>query len=201
MIVTGSITSPVDWGGLDSTSSKMRAAVARSLRQLRRLARHHAEGRAPINRLTRQQTALILRSSASRSLCPVRHNDEYGRFVSPAVESLRNMFSTATADSIKGFNFVTFLCMEPFIFSAGGIWISLITSSDVPRGGPMVEYEKRIASGDLVDGDSFQVIELDLINVFLAWFPWVFYWRFFWTFTNWRRLTRFSNYKGFMRIL
>ncbi|VAH22248.1 unnamed protein product [Triticum turgidum subsp. durum] len=107
----------------------MRAAVARSLRQLRRLARHHAEGRAPINRLTRQQNALILRSSASRSLCTVRHNDEYGRFVSPAVESLRNMFSTATADSIK----------------------------DVPRGGPMVEYEKRIASGDLVDGDSFQV--------------------------------------------
>ncbi|KAI4963425.1 hypothetical protein ZWY2020_014122 [Hordeum vulgare] len=39
------------------------------------------------------------------------------------------MFSTAAADSIK----------------------------DVPRGGPMVEYEKRIASGDLVDGDSFQV--------------------------------------------
>ncbi|KAF6997289.1 hypothetical protein CFC21_013527 [Triticum aestivum] len=107
----------------------MRAAVARSLRQLRRLARHHAEGRAPINRLTRQQNVLILRGSASRSLCTVRHDDEHGRFVSPAVESLRNMFSTAAADSIK----------------------------DVPRGGPMVEYEKRIASGDLVDGDSFQV--------------------------------------------
>ncbi|KAI5015828.1 hypothetical protein ZWY2020_059367 [Hordeum vulgare] len=34
--------------------------------------------------------------------------------------------------------------------------------------GPMVDYEKRIALGDLVDCDSFQVIELDLINDFLA---------------------------------
>jgi protein AFG1 len=49
--------------------------------------------------------------------------------MSPGVEILRNMFSTIAADSIK----------------------------DVPGGGPMVEYEKRIASGDLVDGDSFQV--------------------------------------------
>lgn len=30
----------------------------------------------------------------------------------------------------------------------------------------MVEYEKRIASGDLVDGDNFQVIELDLDQCF-----------------------------------
>uniref|UniRef100_K3ZE69 Uncharacterized protein n=1 Tax=Setaria italica TaxID=4555 RepID=K3ZE69_SETIT len=30
-------------------------------------------------------------------------------------------------------------------------------AADSIRGGPMVEYERRIASGELVDGDSFQV--------------------------------------------
>jgi hypothetical protein len=30
----------------------------------------------------------------------------------------------------------------------------------------MAEYEKRIASGELVDGDSFQVVELVLIDYF-----------------------------------
>jgi len=33
-----------------------------------------------------------------------------------------------------------------------------LTLSDTGRGGPMVEYERRIASGELVDGDSFQVL-------------------------------------------
>jgi hypothetical protein len=37
---------------------------------------------------------------------------------------------------------------------------------DVPRSGPMAEYEKRIASGELVDGDSFQVVELVLVIFF-----------------------------------
>jgi hypothetical protein len=32
----------------------------------------------------------------------------------------------------------------------------------------MAEYEKRIASGELVDGDSFQVVELVLINFSLG---------------------------------
>jgi len=42
---------------------------------------------------------------------------------------MRSMFSTVAADSVK----------------------------DTGRGGPMVEYERRIASGELVDGDSFQL--------------------------------------------
>jgi protein AFG1 len=42
---------------------------------------------------------------------------------------MRSMFSTVAADSIK----------------------------DTGRGGPMAEYERRIASGELVDGDSFQL--------------------------------------------
>uniref|UniRef100_A0ACD5W5D9 Uncharacterized protein n=1 Tax=Avena sativa TaxID=4498 RepID=A0ACD5W5D9_AVESA len=111
----------------------MRAAV-RTLRQLRRLTnQHRAEGgHASVSRAIRQQNAAILCSSTSRSLSSlsgVRLNDEVGRFMSPGAEILRNMFSTIAADSVK----------------------------DVPRGGPMVEYEKRIASGDLVDGDNFQV--------------------------------------------
>lgn len=36
-------------------------------------------------------------------------------------------------------------------FSASG------SIADIGRGGPLVEYERRIASGELVDGDSFQV--------------------------------------------
>jgi len=63
--------------------------------------------------------------------------------MSPGVEILRNTFSTIAADSIK----------------------------DVPQGGPMVEYQKRIASGDLVDGDSFQVVEVVLINLYLGLLP------------------------------
>jgi protein AFG1 len=43
---------------------------------------------------------------------------------------MRSMFYTVAADSIK----------------------------DTGRGGPMAEYERRIASGELVDGDSFQVL-------------------------------------------
>ncbi|KQJ95827.1 AFG1-like ATPase [Brachypodium distachyon] len=105
-------------------------SVVRSLRQLRRFTQHHAEGHSSINKLIRQQNALILSSSTSRSLGTIRHHhNEVRGFVSPGVDLLRSMFSTATADSIR----------------------------DVPGGGPMVEYEKRIASGDLVDGDSFQV--------------------------------------------
>ncbi|XP_051205938.1 uncharacterized protein [Lolium perenne] len=109
-------------------------ALVRSLRHLRRLTQHRSEGgHTSINRVTRQQNAVILCSSTSRSLSSLsttlRRNDEASRFMSPGVEILRNMFSTIAADSIK----------------------------DVPQSGPMAEYEKRIASGELVDGDSFQV--------------------------------------------
>lgn len=82
-----------------------------------------------MNRLIRQQNALILCSSASRSLNTLRHNGEVCRFASPGVELLRSMFSTVAVDSIK----------------------------DVARAGPRGEYERRIASGELVDGDSFQL--------------------------------------------
>jgi TRAP-type C4-dicarboxylate transport system permease small subunit len=52
--------------------------------------------------------------------------------------------------------------------------------SDVARGGPMVEYERRIASGELVDGDNFQVVA-PLLNVsfLLVYFPLMFGVRFF----------------------
>jgi len=60
----------------------------------------------------------------------LRRNGEISRFASPGMELMRSMFSNVAAGSIK----------------------------DIGRGGPMVEYERRIASGDLVDGDSFQVL-------------------------------------------
>jgi len=43
---------------------------------------------------------------------------------------MKSMFSTVAADSIR----------------------------EIGRGGPMGEYERRIASGELVAGDSFQVL-------------------------------------------
>ncbi|XP_006659266.1 AFG1-like ATPase [Oryza brachyantha] len=104
-------------------------AVVRSLRQLRRFAQLHADGHLSMNRLIKQQNALMLCSSASCSMSTVCYNREIDRYVSPSVELLRSKFSTVAADSIK----------------------------DVARGGPMVEYERRIASGELVDGDNFQI--------------------------------------------
>ncbi|CAD6262993.1 unnamed protein product [Miscanthus lutarioriparius] len=104
-------------------------SVVRSLRQLGRFAQHHAERHSQATRLFEQQNALIMCGSTSRSLCMLRRNGEISRFASPGVELMRSMFSTVAVDSIK----------------------------DVGRGGPMVEYERRIASGELVDGDSFQV--------------------------------------------
>ncbi|XP_062195550.1 uncharacterized protein LOC133898814 [Phragmites australis] len=104
-------------------------SVFRSLHQLRRVTQHHAERHSSSNRLIRQQSALVLCSSTSRSLNTLHHNVEITRFTSPAVKLFRSMFSTIAADSIK----------------------------DIGRAGPMVEYERRIASGELVDGDSFQV--------------------------------------------
>jgi hypothetical protein len=98
-------------------------SVVRSIRQLRRLTRHHAEGgHASVNRLVRQQNAVILCSSTSRSLTSlsaVRLNDEVNRFMSPGVEILRSMFSTIAADSIKGFSVLTLLCLEPSYFLLG----------------------------------------------------------------------------------
>uniref|UniRef100_A0A0D9X609 AAA+ ATPase domain-containing protein n=2 Tax=Leersia perrieri TaxID=77586 RepID=A0A0D9X609_9ORYZ len=104
-------------------------SVVRSLRQLRRFAQLHAERHSSMNRLIRQQNALLLCSSASRSMSTLCRNGEIGRYMSPSVELLRSRFSTVAADSIK----------------------------DIARGGPMVEYERRIASGELVDGDNFQI--------------------------------------------
>uniref|UniRef100_A0A0E0EJN9 AAA+ ATPase domain-containing protein n=1 Tax=Oryza meridionalis TaxID=40149 RepID=A0A0E0EJN9_9ORYZ len=104
-------------------------SVVRSLRQLRRFGQLHAERHSSMNRLIRQQNALVLCSSASSSMSTLCCNREIGRYVSPSVEILRSSFSTVAADSIK----------------------------DVARGGPMVEYERRIASGELVDGDNFQI--------------------------------------------
>ncbi|XP_066348480.1 uncharacterized protein [Miscanthus floridulus] len=104
-------------------------SVVRSLRQLRRFAQHHAERHSQATRLFGRQNALIMCGSTSRSLSMLRRNGEISRFASPGVELMRSMFSTVAVDSIK----------------------------DVGRGGPMVEYERRIASGELVDGDSFQV--------------------------------------------
>jgi len=49
-----------------------------------------------------------------------------------------------------------------YLLFLGGILINLFAffnfAVDIRRGGPMVEYERRIASGELVDGDSFQVL-------------------------------------------
>uniref|UniRef100_A0A0E0AT01 Uncharacterized protein n=1 Tax=Oryza glumipatula TaxID=40148 RepID=A0A0E0AT01_9ORYZ len=104
-------------------------SVVRSLRQLRRFGQLHAERHSSTNRLIKQQNALVLCSSASSSMSTLCCNREIGRYVSPSVEILRSSFSTVAADSIK----------------------------DVARGGPMVEYERRIASGELVDGDNFQI--------------------------------------------
>ncbi|KAL6660896.1 hypothetical protein ACP70R_000280 [Stipagrostis hirtigluma subsp. patula] len=104
-------------------------SVVRLLRQLRRVTRHHAERHSSTDRLIRQQNALILCGLSSRSLSMLRHNGETSRFASPGVKLFRSMFSTVVADSIK----------------------------DIGRAGPMVEYERRIASGELVDGDSFQL--------------------------------------------
>ncbi|XP_034599654.1 uncharacterized protein [Setaria viridis] len=104
-------------------------SVVRSLRQLRRFTQHHAESHSSTTRLIRQQNTLIMCSSTSRSLSTLHRSGEITRFASPCVDLMRSMFSTVAADSIK----------------------------DIGRGGPMVEYERRIASGELVDGDSFQV--------------------------------------------
>ncbi|XP_022681143.1 AFG1-like ATPase isoform X1 [Setaria italica] len=104
-------------------------SVVRSLRQLRRFTQHHAESHSSTTRLIRQQNALIMHSSTSRSLRTLCRSGEITRFASPSVDLMRSMLSTVAADSIK----------------------------DIGRGGPMVEYERRIASGELVDGDSFQV--------------------------------------------
>ncbi|XP_020402948.1 uncharacterized protein [Zea mays] len=104
-------------------------SVVRSLRQLRRFTQHHAEGHSQATRLFGQQNALIMCGSTSGSLSTLRCNGEISRFASPGVELMRSMFSTVVTDPIK----------------------------DIGRGGPMVEYERRIASGELVDGDSFQV--------------------------------------------
>jgi len=57
-------------------------------------------------------------------------NGEISRFASPGVELMKSMVSTVAADSIR----------------------------EIGRGGPMGEYERRIASGELVAGDSFQVL-------------------------------------------
>ncbi|KAL5221185.1 hypothetical protein ABZP36_025898 [Zizania latifolia] len=104
-------------------------SVVRSLRQLQRFTRLHAEGQSSLNRLIKQQNALILCSSVSSSMSTLCHNVEIARYVSPSIELLRSRFSTVATDSIK----------------------------DVARAGPMVEYERRITSGELVDGDHFQV--------------------------------------------
>ncbi|AQK44952.1 ATPase [Zea mays] len=104
-------------------------SVVRSLRQLRRFIQHYAEGNSQATRLFGLQNALIMCGSTPRSLSMLRRNGEISRFASPGMELMRSMFSNVAAGSIK----------------------------DIGRGGPMVEYERRIASGDLVDGDSFQV--------------------------------------------
>ncbi|CAO2187697.1 unnamed protein product, partial [Urochloa humidicola] len=104
-------------------------SVVRSLRQLRRFTQYHAERHSSAVRLSRRQNALVMCGSTSRSLSTLCRSGEISRFASPGVELMRSMFSTVAADSIK----------------------------DIGRGGPMVEYERRIASGDLVDGDSFQL--------------------------------------------
>jgi len=104
-------------------------SVVRSLRQLRRFTQHHAERHSSATRLIRQQNALIMCSSTSRSLSTLHRAGEISQIASPGVELMRTMFSTVAADSVK----------------------------DTGRGGPMVEYERRIASGELVDGDSFQI--------------------------------------------
>lgn len=37
------------------------------------------------------------------------------------------------------------------------VWVASGSTADVDRAGPLVEYERRIAAGELVDGDSCQV--------------------------------------------
>ncbi|KAJ8767508.1 hypothetical protein K2173_017552 [Erythroxylum novogranatense] len=49
------------------------------------------------------------------------------------------------------------LCPEFFISRALSADVAKVSPSDVTRGGPLVEYERRIAAGELVDGDSCQV--------------------------------------------
>ncbi|KAJ1267991.1 hypothetical protein BS78_07G102100 [Paspalum vaginatum] len=104
-------------------------SVVRSLRQLRRVTQYHAQRNSSATRLIRQQNALIMCSSTSCSRTMLCRNGEIRRFASPGVELMRSMFSTVVADSIR----------------------------EIGRGGPMGEYERRIASGELVDGDSFQL--------------------------------------------
>lgn len=40
------------------------------------------------------------------------------------------------------------------------LWVLVLASgsvADVARGGPLIEYERRIAAGELMEGDDFQV--------------------------------------------
>ena len=63
--------------------------------------------------------------------------------------------------------------MVPFyLLFLGGILINLFAffnfAVDIRRGGPMVEYERRIASGELVDGELSGVV-LVLDQRFISW--------------------------------
>ena len=93
-------------------------SVAQSLRQLCRFTQHHAARHSPATRLIRQQNALIMCSSTTRSLSMLCRKVETSRFASPAMELMRSMFSTEAADSIKGSLLISLYvwCLSIFYF-------------------------------------------------------------------------------------
>nr|XP_010927973.1 AFG1-like ATPase [Elaeis guineensis] len=110
-------------------------ALACSLRQVRCLSRLH--GRAlSLNGLGKNEKVLILCNPVANSLINPSRKKEISRYLNRTLVLWRALSTPAANEATR----------------------------DVGRAGPLLEYERRIASGDLVDGDSCQVGTLRVLQ-------------------------------------
>ncbi|KAJ9162913.1 hypothetical protein P3X46_022650 [Hevea brasiliensis] len=104
--------------------------MRRSFRFARQLlsALQYQEHNCSVSLLKRQQT-LLVDGNCTTSICRAINSVDTNRFLSPKLIISRALSTEAAK----------------------------ISNGDVNRGGPLVEYERKIAAGELVDGDSCQV--------------------------------------------
>ncbi|XP_072970758.1 uncharacterized protein [Typha angustifolia] len=110
--------------------------LARSLQRQVRNFSWFCEEEISMDVLGRSRKALALNNSVSYSSHEPCRDREISRYTSQNMVFLRALSTTSTDDSNRG----------------------------VERAGPLVEYERRIASGDLVDGDNFQLDTLQVLQ-------------------------------------
>nr|CAD1840214.1 unnamed protein product [Ananas comosus var. bracteatus] len=112
--------------------------LARSVWQLRHLSRVLG-AEISSKGLERGWIAPVWISSVSRSLNGSFHYREITGYMNQAVVFVRTLSTSAANDATAA-------------------------ATDVARAGPLMEYEKRIVSGELVDGDCFQLDTLRLLQ-------------------------------------